>query len=90
MEIMKVTKREGFLEDFNPQRVKDAIIAAFKESDVEYDRFVIDGIYRDISFWDNMHIEDIQDQIVEVLNDWGYENVAIEFLFYRWSHEKYR
>ena len=87
---MKVTKREGFLEDFNPQRVKDAIIAAFKESDVEYDRFVIDGIYRDISFWDNMHIEDIQDQIVEVLNDWGYENVAIEFLFYRWSHEKAR
>ena len=90
MEIMKVTKREGFLEDFDPQRVKDAIIAAFKESDVEYDRFVIDGIYRDISFWDNMHIEDIQDQIVEVLNDWGYENVAIEFLFYRWSHEKAR
>ena len=90
MEIMKVTKREGFLEDFNPQRVKDAIIAAFKESDVEYDRFVIDGIYRDISFWDNMHIEDIQDQIVEVLNDWGYENVATEFLFYRWSHEKAR
>lgn len=87
---MKVTKREGFLEDFDPQRVKDAIIAAFKESDVEYDRFVIDGIYRDISFWDNMHIEDIQDQIVEVLNDWGYENVAIEFLFYRWSHEKAR
>lgn len=87
---MKVTKREGFLEDFNPQRVKDAIIAAFKESDVEYDRFVIDGIYRDISFWDNMHIEDIQDQIVEVLNDWGYENVATEFLFYRWSHEKAR
>ena len=37
-----------------------------------------------------MHIEDIQDQIVEVLNDWGYENVAIEFLFYRWSHEKAR
>lgn len=90
MEIMKVTKREGFLEDFNPQRVKDAIIAAFKESDVEYDRFVIDGIYRDISFWDNMHIEDIQDQIVEVLNDWGYESVATEFLFYRWSHEKAR
>lgn len=87
---MKVTKREGFLEDFNPQRVKEAIRAAFKSADVEVTELTIGKIYSDISFWDEMSIEDIQDQIVEVLSDWDYDDVAREFLFYRWSHEKAR
>lgn len=90
MEIMKVTKREGFLEDFNPQRVKDAIRAAFKQADEKVTELTIGKIYSDISFWDEMSIEDIQDQIVEVLNDWAYDNVAREFLFYKWSHERAR
>ena len=90
MEIMKVINRDGLLEDFNPQRVTDAIKAAFKETEIEFSEGLINDIYNDISFWDEMSIEDIQDQIVEVLDDWEYDDVAREFLFYRWSHERAR
>lgn len=90
MEIMKVTNRDGILVEFNSEKVKAAIEAAFKEADEEVNKLIIGKIYSDISFWDEMNIEDIQDQIVEVLTDWGYDNVAREFLFYRWSHEKAR
>lgn len=87
---MKVTNRDGILVEFNSEKVKAAIEAAFKEADEEVNKLIIGKIYSDISFWDEMNIEDIQDQIVEVLTDWGYDNVAREFLFYRWSHEKAR
>lgn len=90
MEIMKVTNRDGILVEFNSEKVKAAIEAAFKEADEEVNKLIIGKIYSDISFWNEMNIEDIQDQIVEVLTDWGYDNVAREFLFYRWSHEKAR
>lgn len=90
MEIMKVTNRDGILVEFNSEKVKAAIEAAFKEADEEVNKLIIGKIYSDISFWDEMNIEDIQDQIVEVLTDWGYDNVAREFLFYRWEHEKAR
>ena len=87
---MKVTNRDGILVEFNSEKVKAAIEAAFKEADEEVNKLIVGKIYSDISFWDEMNIEDIQDQIVEVLTDWGYDNVAREFLFYRWSHEKAR
>lgn len=87
---MKVTNRDGILVEFNSEKVKAAIEAAFKEADEEVNKLIIGKIYSDISFWDEMNIEDIQDQIVEVLTNWGYDNVAREFLFYRWSHEKAR
>ena len=87
---MKVTNRDGILVEFNSEKVKAAIEAAFKEADEEVNKLIIGKIYSDISFWDEMNIEDIQDQIVEVLTDWGYDNVAREFLFYRWEHEKAR
>jgi len=90
MEIMKVTNRDGILVEFNSEKVKAAIEAAFKEADEEVNKLIVGKIYSDISFWDEMNIEDIQDQIVEVLTNWGYDNVAREFLFYRWSHEKAR
>jgi len=90
MEIMKVTNRDGILVEFNSEKVKAAIEAAFKEADEEINKLTIGKIYSAISFWNEMNIEDIQDQIVEVLTDWGYDNVAREFLFYRWSHEKAR
>lgn len=88
---MKVTNRDGILVDFNPNKVKEAIKAAFcstKWCDIEDN--VIDGIFGDISFWEGISIEDIQDQIVEVLTDWDYAEVAREFLFYRWEHERAR
>ena len=87
---MKVTNRDGILVEFNSEKVKAAIEAAFKEADEEVNKLIVGKIYSDISFWDEMNIEDIQDQIIEVLSDWGYDNVAREFLFYRWSHEKAR
>ena len=87
---MKVTNRDGILVEFNSEKVKAAIEAAFKEADEEVNKLIVGKIYSDISFWDEMNIEDIQDQIVEVFTNWGYDNVAREFLFYRWSHEKAR
>ena len=88
---MKVKNRDGNLVDFDLQKVKNAIKSAFCSTEwCDIDDYVIDNICKDISFWDNMPIEAIQDQIVEVLTDWDYADVAREFLFYRWEHDKAR
>ena len=87
---MKVTNRDGILVEFNSEKVKAAIEAAFKEADEEVNKLIIGKIYSDISFWDEMNIEDIQDQIIEVLTDWDYPRVAEKFLAYRTAKEEAR
>lgn len=87
---MKVTKRDGKIEDFDASKIKAAITAAFESADEEFDEELIDDIFNDLPLWDKMTIDSIEDQIIEVLNDFNYENVARQYLFYKWEHEKAR
>lgn len=87
---MKIIKRNGFLEEFNPDKIKSAISKAFKACDYTIDDSVIQEITDNVSIWDNISVEDIQDQIEEVLMDYDFPKVAKSFILYREKNKSIR
>lgn len=87
---MKIIKRNGFLEEFNPDKIKSAISKAFKACDYTVDDSVIQELTDNVSIWDNISVEDIQDQIEEILMDYDFPKVAKEFILYREKHSTTR
>ena len=80
-----VLKRNGKKEQFNPDKIKNAVKAAFNSLGYSVDDY--DEIVNSIKVWDEMSIEDIQDQVIEVLRDFGYNDVADCYLIYRYKHK---
>ena len=87
---MKIIKRNGFLEEFNPDKIKSAISKAFKACDYTIDDSVIQELTDNVSIWDNISVEDIQDQIEEILMDYDFPKVAKEFILYREKNKSIR
>ena len=80
---MNVIKRDGSKAEFDINRIKRALMLAFEACDYDVDDETIDNIASDVVIWDNIHIEDIQDQVIEVLRDWDFNDVADEYTLYR-------
>ena len=80
---MNVIKRDGSKVEFDINRIKRAIMLAFEACDYDVDDETIENIASDVPVWDNIHIEDIQDQVIEVLRDWDFNDVADEYTLYR-------
>ena len=80
---MNVIKRDGSIEELNKSKIFNAISKAFKACDYSIDDKTILDMVDNISLWDEMNIEDIQDQIEEVLMDWDFPTVAKAFILYR-------
>lgn len=81
-----VIKRSGQKEKFNPEKIKKVLKAAFKNnSDIDYDELT-----ESVKVWDGMSIEDIQDQVIETLRNYSYNDVADEYLIYRIQKEEIR
>lgn len=87
---MFVVKRNGNKEEFNSSKVKNAIRSAFKALDYDVEESVLDNITKDVEIWDNINVEDIQDEIIEVLRDYDFDAVAEEYLAYRREHDAIR
>ena len=87
---MFVVKRNGNKEEFNSSKVKNAIRSAFKALDYDVEESVLDNITKDVEIWDNITVEDIQDEIIEVLRDYDFDAVAEEYLAYRREHDAIR
>ena len=85
---MKIIKRNGQKEIFNPNKIKNAIKAAFNSIGYNVDENTYDEIVNSVKAWDNMNIEDIQDQVIETLRNLDYGNVADSYLIYRYEHKK--
>ena len=88
MEIMYVLKRSGKKEQFNPEKIKNAIKAAFNSVGYAIDDY--DEIVNSVKVWNGMSIEDIQDQVVEVLRNFDYNDVADCYQTYRLEHKQAR
>lgn len=84
---MNVIKRNGKLEPFDKQKIITAIQKAFSSCNEDVGINVIREIANSINIWDNISIEDIQDQLEEVLMDYDYSNVAKEYILYRYKHQ---
>lgn len=87
---MKIVKRNGQNEEFNPNKIKNAIKAAFNSIGYSVNEDVYDEIVNSVKVWDNMNIEDIQDQVIETLRNLDYNEVADSYLIYRYKHEQAR
>ncbi|HEV7449702.1 MAG TPA: ribonucleoside-diphosphate reductase subunit alpha, partial [Candidatus Paceibacterota bacterium] len=99
MAIPKVKKRNGFIADFEPQKITRAVKMAFvallsdeHESDsVAITKTVVDTLeakYGNTAFIPS--VEDVQDLVEMALMERGYFNVAKGYIIYRYEHAKLR
>ena len=89
-EKMFIIKRSGKKELFNPIKIKNAIKAAFNSVGYTVDDDVYDEIVNSVKVWDEMNIEDIQDQVVETLRNLDYPEIADCYQTYRLEHKQAR
>lgn len=81
--MYRVTKRKGNLESFDISRIESAIRKAFMSCETEVSEDVIKNIAKAVNIWDTISIEDIQDQIIELLGDYDYPDVAAAYRSYK-------
>lgn len=91
-----VIKRDGIKEEFNRNKIRDAVFKAFgvtqnsnKTMDEDIYRAVTE-ITNSVVETEDQSIEDIQDQIEELLMDLGYHDVAKKYILYRKEREDIR
>ena len=85
---MEIIKRNGRKEQFNPIKIKNAIKAAFHSVGYSVDEDVYNEIVNSVKVWNQMRIEDIQDQVVETLRNLDYNEVADSYQTYRLEHKQ--
>ena len=88
--MIEILKRNGQKEEFNPIKIKAAIMAAFNSVGYSVDEKVYDEIIKSIEVWEDITVEDIQDEVIETLRDFGYDEVADSYLIYRYEHKRIR
>lgn len=91
-----VIKRDGIKEEFNRNKIRDAVLKAFGVTQ-NSNKTIDEDIYRAVTEITNsvvetedQSIEDIQDQIEELLMDLGYHDVAKKYILYRKEREDIR
>ena len=88
--MIKVLKRDGTKEDANSSKIRAAILAAMKAKSYTLEDNLLDEMVSKVSLWDNITIEEIQDEVLEVLRSYGFDEVADEYLIYRYKHQQAR
>ncbi len=89
---MLIKKRNGLLQDYNQDKIKNAIVKAFlglgsKIDDNEIDKMISD-IEKDII--DQVSVEVVQDRVEEILMQYGYHQEAKAYILYRQKHTENR
>lgn len=88
--MTRVKKRNGNLVPFDISRIENAIQKAFLSCGLENYEGVIKDIAEGVSVWDEISVEDIQDQVEELLMDWDFPEVAKAYILYRAKHSEAR
>lgn len=94
---MQVIRRNGERTDFTLTKINDAIMKAFRATQMSYTNDIIDLLalrvtadFQNKVKDDGVHVEDIQDSVERVLGQAGYEEVAKAYILYRKQREKMR
>lgn len=88
--MIKVRKRDGSLVPFDISRIENAMQKAFLSCGITESDEVIKNIAKEVATWDEIGVEDIQDQVEELLMDWDYPEVAKAYILYRAKHSETR
>lgn len=87
---MQVVKRDGSLQEFDSNKIVEAISKAFNACCPDENRDVINAMVSDMHLWDGITIEEIQDVVIETLRDYGYDDVASAYSQYRSEQSRLR
>ena len=88
--MINVIKRNGNVVPFEISKIKNAIQRAFDSCDYKVTQETIDDIASEVDVWEDITVEEIQDQIEEILMDYDYPTVAKEYILYREKHSQAR
>lgn len=88
--MIRVKKRNGNLVPFDISRIENAIQKAFLSCGVDNSEEIAKDIAREVSIWDEISVEDIQDQVEELLMDWDFPEIAKSYILYRAAHSEDR
>lgn len=81
--MIQVKKRNGDLVPFKISKIENAIKKAFSSCGLNKFDETIKDIASEVSIWNEISVEDIQDQIEELLMDWNFSDVAKSYILYR-------
>ena len=91
---VKIKKRDGSFQEFNLDKVKFAIQKAFKACQYDMNKLDLTDLYCDIEESipgivedETIELEELQDLIEEVLMDFGYKDVAKNYILYRYQRK---
>lgn len=87
---MQVIKRDGTYQDFDANKIKNAILKAFDSCCPLENTEVVDKMISEMYLWDGISIEEIQDVVIETLRDFGYDDVAASYSTYRKEQSRMR
>lgn len=87
---MRVVKRNGSLQEFDSNKIVEAISKAFNACCPEENKEIITSMVTDMHLWDGITIEEIQDVVIETLRDYGYDDVASTYSQYRSEQSRLR
>lgn len=87
---MVIIKRDGTKEEFNADKIFSALTKAFKACGYTSVENVIRDMVSEMRFWDNITVEEIQDEVEETLYNYEYFDVARAYSIYREEHKKAR
>ena len=87
---MKVISREGNLIEYDSSRIFKAIKKAFNACKQDVDDRVIWKIVNEVPIWDEITVEEIQDQVIEVLRSFEYDEIADSYSAYRSNQSRLR
>lgn len=87
---MQVIKRDGTRQDYDSSKIFKAVLSAFNSTGKEITAQEIRGIVSNLTVYDGIPIETIQDQIERALMAGGHFEVAKAFILYREEHKNER
>lgn len=90
---MKVTKRNGKTEEFNLDKVINAVIGAYESQNLKASNEVLEEIkvcFTIKKLNDPINVEEIQDKVEQILMDLAPYKVAKSFILYREQHKQAR
>lgn len=87
---LTIVKRDGTKADFSVDKIMASVIKAFKSVGKDVDLTTVSDILKDLSFQEDMTVEDIQNQVEMALMKNGHYDVAKSFILYRQEHASTR
>ena len=84
---MVIIKRDGTKEEFDADKIFNALTKAFEACGYTSVENVIRDMISEMRFWDNITVEEIQDEVEETLYNYEYLDVARAYIICRESHK---